>query len=104
MSHQHSDYNVEHPIGPDCCVCCNNSPRSIELAQLDRYYENAKKNGYYCGILTPDVYELTKKEINDYYDNSECSNLKSVRFGPKIFSTIYQIELNSGMSGLRYST
>lgn len=106
MSHLHHDSHIEHDVRSDCCVCCNNSPKSIDMARLDRYYEKAQSNGFYGGLLTPQIYEATKLEIDEYYisKKSEKENGRiDMWLGPKLFSTLYQIELNEGSANLSYS-
>lgn len=108
MNHSHShDFQTEHDVKSDCCICCNNTPRSTLIAELDQYYQKAQTNGYYYGLLTPAIYEATKLEINKYYDDlpsaPETKNKYQI-YLPALFSTLYRIDLSEGSSVLRYSS
>lgn len=105
--HQHENYQIEHDITSNCCTCCRNTPVSIDLAQLDKYYEKAQTNGFYGGLLTPEIYEATKREIREFYDNqfnkSPPGSIQVIYMGPALFSKLFQIDLMSGSVTLRYS-
>jgi len=101
--HQHENYQIEHDITSNCCTCCRNTPKSIDLAQLDKYYEKAQTNGFYYGLLTPEIYEATKREIMEFYDNQSKNLSESIYMGPALFSKLFQIDLMSGSATLRYS-
>ena len=93
--HQHNGYTVLHDITNDCCLCCNVTPRSVDIYDLDKYW----KKGY----LLDDEYKKVLNDINNFYDQP-YGNRKNILYRHPTLLNIYYAELQKGRFTVKYSS